>query len=702
MNSWLTTLVAVNWPSVGNDTSSQRQDGLTEKIRWLLLLRVVIVSFFLGATALFYFLRSEGELGHLFDLSIPLILTYLISIASVLLLPRIKNLRVFGHAQVAFDVILITGIVSMTGEIASPFGVLYNLAVMNGAILLFYRGAFFAAGCSSVAYATLLVWSRLTNGGHALPLSWGELFPIAQSITSFFVIAWLSGFLTNKLSETEKLLKKKQDDYRDLDALKDALLQGIGSGVAVTDEEGRINYLNRQAQALTAFDETTIKGKRLDQIFPGLVYDFHRNRSAGAIVTDELSINTPPGAAKQIRLTVAPLNNAQEQVIGFVSIFEDITKQKQVEEKIRIEEELRRAREVDLPKGQRDVESEFHFEGVIGKTGGIEKIHQLVQKVAATNTNVLITGESGTGKELVARAIHLNGPRKDKPFIAVNCGAIPETLMESELFGHVRGAFTGAVSDHPGLFKQADQGTIFLDEVGELALHLQVKLLRVLQEKSFTPVGGSKPVKVDVRVISATNKDLRKELDEGRFREDLFYRLNVVQMVMPPLRNRKDDVPALAHFFLRKFAGSHAKKVEEISSGALLRLMNHSYPGNVRELENIIEHAVAVAGKNILTEEDLPLHVREPLGGKPEASETIGVDSPGPDSFFEKGVSLDTELETHEKHILLAALRRANGVQKRAAEILGINYRSLRHRLEKYELLSSKADLSDEQAEEPR
>ena len=697
MSQWLTTFVAANWPSVGNDKSNQPQGGLTEKIRWLLLLRVIIASFFLGATALFYFLRTDGDLGYLFDLSVPLIITYAISIASVLLLPRTKNLRIFAHAQVSFDVILITGIVSITGEITSPFGVLYNLAVMNGAILLFYRGAFFAASCSSIAYASLLVWSRFADPGHGLPLSWAVLFPIVQSIVSFFVIAWLSGFLTNKLSETEKLLKEKQDDYRDLDALKDALLQGIGSGVAITDEEGRINYLNPQAQALTAFDETTIKGKRLDQVFPGLAYDFHRNRSAGAIVTDELSINTPQGAARQIRLTVAPLSNTREQVIGFVAIFEDITKQKHVEEKIRIEEELRRAREVELPKMQNDAETDFHFEGVIGKTGGIEKIHKLVQKVSATNTNVLITGESGTGKELVARAIHLNGPRKSKPFIAVNCGAIPETLMESELFGHVRGAFTGAVSDHIGLFRQADQGTIFLDEVGELALHLQVKLLRVLQEKSFTPVGGNKPVKVDVRVISATNKDLRKELDEGRFREDLFYRLNVVQMVMPPLRNRKEDVPALTHYFLRKFAESHAKRVEEISSGALVQLMNYSYPGNVRELENIIEHAVAIAGKNILTEEDLPQHVRN-LPGTPDGTPKSGADDP--EDFFNKGLSLDTELEMHEKHILLGALKRANGVQKRAAEILGINYRSLRHRLEKYDLLSSKPDVINVQGDE--
>jgi two-component system response regulator PilR (NtrC family) len=289
----------------------------------------------------------------------------------------------------------------------------------------------------------------------------------------------------------------------------------------------------------------------------------------------------------------------------------------------------------------------------------------------------------------VARAIHFNGSRKDKPFIAVNCGAIPETLIESELFGHVRGAFTGAVSDHAGLFKQADQGTIFLDEVGELPLHLQVKLLRVLQDKSFTPVGGNKQVKVDVRVISATNKDLRKEMEEGRFREDLYYRLNVVQMVIPALRSRKEDIPALAHYFLRKFAAAHSKQVEELSAGALMRLMSYNFPGNVRELENILEHAVAVTSRNILTEDDLPAHLRKlpaaVVDGDNTASEVSNGDSPC--HFFSKGVSLDTELETHERAILIDALKKAKGVQKRAAELLGINYRSLRHRLDKYELL---------------
>lgn len=670
---------------------------LNEKIRWLLLLRVVILSFFLGATALVHFFQAESDVKYLINLSLPLILAYAISIGSALVLPRLKNLRAFAHGQVALDVLLITGIIWITGDSSSPFSFLYNLAVINAAILLFYQGAFIAAGISSACYAALLFWSHhlLQNGNN---LSWTAVVTMVSNVGSFFVIAALSGYLADKLSEAQKLLKEKQIDFQELDAFKEALLQGIGSGVAITDSQGRINYFNQQAQSLTSLAPTAVMGKRLDHIFPGLKFDFQRGDRSGAVFNEELSVVGLQGIQKQVRLTLAPLSDSKELLLGYVSIFEDITKQKQIEEKIRLEEELRRSREVDLQsKGSDDLS--FRFEGVVGKSGGIEKIYQLVQKVAASSTNVLISGESGTGKELVARAVHLNGPRQHKPFVAVNCGAIPEGLIESELFGHVRGAFTGAVTDHTGLFKQADQGTIFLDEVGELPLHLQVKLLRVLQEKTFTPVGGSKPVKVDVRVISATNRDLRRELEEGRFREDLYYRLNVVNMVLPPLRSRKEDIPSLAHYFLRKFAASLNKNVDEISSGALMQLMNHRYPGNVRELENIIEHAVAVTAKNIITEEDLPPQIK----GVPidDDSRVFEETAPGgADVFFDKGLSLDVELETHEKCILLGALKRANGVQKKAAVILGINYRSLRHRLEKYDLLGAKNHSLSEQADD--
>jgi two-component system, NtrC family, response regulator PilR len=679
----------------------ERKD-LAEKIRWLLFLRVVILSFFLGATALFHFFKQDGDLHFFYTLSIPLIITYAISIGSALVLPHIPDLGFFAHLQVDFDVVLITGIIWLTGDFLSPFPFLYDLAVMNGAILLFYRGAFFTAGFSSLCYVALLSWTNAFHHGSGMPVSWSQLMPVVLNIGSFFAIAGLGGFLASKLSETERLLKEKHTDYQELEALKETLLQGVGNGVAITDAEGRINYFNTQAQNLTSLQETSVKGKKLDQIFPGLTYNFNGPREGRGVLTDEIIFVTSQGNQKQLRLTLAPLSNASVQLIGYVSIFEDISKQKEVEEKLRLEDQLRRAREFDLEQRPAAVgDADFYFEGIIGKSGGIEKIYHLVQKVARSSTNVLITGESGTGKELIARAIHLNGSRKNMPFVAVNCGAIPETLIESELFGHARGAFTGAVAEHLGLFKQADQGTIFLDEVGELPLHLQVKLLRVLQEKAFTPVGSSKQIKVDVRVISATNRDLRKEMDDGRFRGDLFYRLNVVQIVMPPLRNRKEDIPTLAHHFMRKFAASHGKQVEEISSGALMHLMSYGYPGNVRELENIIEHAVAVANKNIMTEEDLPAHIR----GVPinEEAEVFERSAPGgADLFFAKGLSLDVELETHEKCILLGALKRANGVQKRAAEILGINYRSLRHRLEKYGLLNPKNISFAEDATEGR
>lgn len=672
--------------------SEEERKGLLRRIKWLLLLRVVILSFFVGATALVYLLRGETEnVTTLRSLQFPLIAAYLFSVGSALALPWIRHVVLFAHAQVSFDVLLVTGVVSVTGGSQSPFPFLYNLAIMNGSILLFYRGALTTAGFSSVCYLGLLSWIYLklpsTSGATLAPLVLG----LTLNVPTFFIIAFLSGFLAHKLYETERLLQEKQREYLDLEALKEALTQGVGSGVAITDLKGEINYFNTQAQNLTRLGHETVIGKKLTEIFPSLPHSFESPQRPTRVAFNDFAYVDPDGHNKHLRLTLAPLSNPAQAAIGFVAIFEDITKQKEMEEKIRWEEEMRKARERELTGVKPAVggDTRFQFEGVMGQSGGMDKIYQLIQKVTATNANVLITGESGTGKELVARAIHTNGPRRDRPFVAVNCGAIPENLMESELFGHVRGAFTGAVSDHDGLFKQADGGTVFLDEVGELPLNLQVKLLRVLQEKAFTPVGGSKQMKVDVRLISASNKNLRKEMENGRFREDLFYRLNVVQMILPPLRSRKEDIPSLTLYFIRKFARGLNKPVEEISSGSLMCLMNYSYPGNIRELENIIEHAVAVTNLNILTEDDLPAYVKSV--SLSEEFELFEKTAPGgADAFFHKMISLDEELSTHEKCLLLGALKRAGGVQKKAAELLGINYRSFRHRMEKYSLLNMK------------
>ncbi len=665
---------------------------LLRKIKWLLLLRVGVLTFFLGAAALAQFFKG-GDPALLRYLQFPLIAAYLISIASALALRWVDKPVLFAHVQIDFDVLLITGVVLLTGGVDSPFPFLYNLAIISGAVLLFFRGAVITAAVSAVCYSAVLLWSYFHSG--AAP--WQALFNLALNVPAFFIIAYLSEILVRRVSEAERLLEAKSKDYLDLEAFKDALLEGIGSGVAITDVKGQVDYFNSRAQALTSLTEASVKGKKLTDVFPGLTYSFDGGADANRIVVDEFAFTDQKKGNIHLKLTLAPLRDPNEQPLGYVGIFEDISKRKELEEKVRLGEEMRKAKlREQREREEHGPSPQFKFDGVVGHGGGVENIYRLVQKVAATTTNVLIMGDSGTGKELVARAIHSNGPRKDRPFVAVNCGAIPENLIESELFGHVRGAFTGAVSDHLGLFKQADGGTIFLDEVGELPLHLQVKMLRVLQEKSFTPVGGSRQIKVDVRVISASNRDLRQEVEKGRFREDLFYRLNVVQVTLPPLRNRKEDIPSLVHYFIEKFARAQAKEVDEVSSEALMELMNYGFPGNIRELENIIEHAVAVTAKNVITEDDLPPYIR----GVPIADEVKLFERTtpgGPDTFFNRSISLDDELATHEKCLLLGALKRANGVQKRAAELLGINYRSFRHRLEKYSLLGMKGQPEEEE-----
>jgi len=307
---------------------------------------------------------------------------------------------------------------------------------------------------------------------------------------------------------------------------------------------------------------------------------------------------------------------------------------------------------------------------LVGSSTALSHVHDLIAQVATTRTNVLVSGESGTGKELVARGIHELSERRDKAFLAVNCGAIPENLLESELFGHVRGAFTGAVSNKPGLVESADGGTLFLDEIGELPQSLQVKLLRLIQEKTVRRVGGNQDQRVDVRIVAATNRDLQAEVHAGRFREDLYYRLNVIQIALPPLRERMEDVPQLVQHFLEKYRRELGKDVSGVSSAAMEKILGHSFPGNVRELENLIERAVALSRSPTLGVEGLPASVLEK-----SVSRLAPAAAPGG--------NLDEILASYERGLLSDALQRAGGVKKRAARLLGISFRSFRYRLEK-------------------
>ncbi len=316
-----------------------------------------------------------------------------------------------------------------------------------------------------------------------------------------------------------------------------------------------------------------------------------------------------------------------------------------------------------------------YFEGIVSVSPEMQKIFDLIPKAASSKANVLITGESGTGKELVARAIHNHSPRREGPFVTMNCGGVPEQLLESELFGYTKGSFTGAISDKIGLFQAANAGTIFMDEIGDLPLPLQVKLLRIVQEKSFKPVGGTQEIKVDVRIISATNIDLEERVINGTFREDLFYRLNVIQVRIPPLRERKMDIPLLAHHFLKKYSQELGKEIRTISSYALKVLLDYSFPGNVRELENIVERSVALESSNIILPESLTLSRH-----KNEFKKNILIDTDIPP----EGIDLTEAVGTLEKHLLRKALQKTNGEIKKAAQLLHIPYRAIRYRLEKY------------------
>jgi two-component system response regulator PilR (NtrC family) len=317
------------------------------------------------------------------------------------------------------------------------------------------------------------------------------------------------------------------------------------------------------------------------------------------------------------------------------------------------------------------------FSNIIGRSESMLEVFKMIETVARTNSTILLTGESGTGKGLVAQAIHFHSLRRDKPMVSLNCGAMPEALLESELFGHMRGAFTGADANKKGLLEVAEKGTIFLDEIGEMSPVMQVKLLRVLQERRFRRVGGLEELQADIRVIAATNQDLTKAVAEGRFREDLYYRINVIPIVLPPLRERREDIPLIAEHFLTKYAEQMDKPVAGISHAAMELLMQHDWPGNIRELENVLERAVALEATPAILPESLPPSIRGivPRNG-----------SSASDALPEGGFDLEAHVKEIERGYIAQALQRAGGVQVKAAELLGMSFRSFRYYVKKYNL----------------
>jgi two-component system, NtrC family, response regulator AtoC len=425
-------------------------------------------------------------------------------------------------------------------------------------------------------------------------------------------------------------------------------------------------------QVATAHGGCAALGLARDQVFDVVVSDIRMPDLDGLALLRGLREASPDVSV--ILMTAfgtveAALQAIQEGAYDYVSkplrLDELLLTVRRVLEQRRLARENREFRQA--------LQDRYQIENIVGVSQSMIDVFKLIARVAPARSTVLITGESGTGKEVVARALHFNGSRAAGPFVTIDCGGLAEGLLESELFGHVRGAFTGAVTARRGLFEAGHGGTVLLDEIGEVSLNTQAKLLRVLETQEVKAVGGNESIRVDVRLIAATNRDLRAEVAAGRFREDLFYRLNVVSIPLPPLRARREDIPALAHHFLRKYADANGKAIAGFAPEAMARLEAYPWPGNVRELENAIERAIAISGNPILLPDDLPAHVAAPAAAPP------GAGGSAPAAL----VSLNELTRQHLARVLAAS----GGNKKRAAEILGVDRRTLYRMLQRYAML---------------
>jgi two-component system response regulator PilR (NtrC family) len=445
----------------------------------------------------------------------------------------------------------------------------------------------------------------------------------------------------------------------------------------VDDEESMREFLSimlhREGYQVESVQDGSQAIARLrDQAFDLIITDIQMPRVDGFGLLDHVLESCPETAIIMVTAFSTTEQAVEAMKLGAYDYITKPFKNDEIKLIVRnaLERKTLRRENQELRKelGQR-----YSFGQLIGKSKAMREVYDLVEKVASSKANVLLTGESGTGKEMVAKAVHYNSQRAEKPFIPINCGAIPENLLESELFGHEKGSFTGAIQKKEGLFEVADGGTLFLDEIGELPPIMQVKLLRVLQDQELRRVGGTKNIHVDVRVIAATNKNLEDEVAEGHFREDLYYRLNVIRIALPPLRRRREDIPMLIEHFFEKFIADRNMSVAE---DAMVQLLDYHWPGNVRELENVIERCSVLGHQEQLTLDCLPDQVKR----RPSDAAAGMIELP------DSGFDLDEHLATIEKDILIRALEKNGGVRKKAAEYLNISFRSIRYRLSKFGL----------------
>lgn len=447
-----------------------------------------------------------------------------------------------------------------------------------------------------------------------------------------------------KLAETNVRLVTEKEKLS-------SILNSIADGVFTVDSGYRITSFNRAAREITGFEAEEVIGKPCHTVFRSSICreecPLKRTVRTGEAVTNyEIEILDKDGRIKPISVSTALLRDSDGRIVGGVETFRDLSQLRELTEQL---------------------QAKYSFANIVGKSEGMRRVFRVIRDVAPTNTTVLIQGETGTGKELVARAIHYTSPRRDNPFVAVSCAALPDSLLESELFGHVRGAFTGAESDRPGRFELANEGTLFLDEIGEVSPALQVKLLRVIETKEFERLGDRQTTKVDVRFIAATNRDLKEDVEEGRFREDLYYRLNVLAIKIPPLRERREEVPLLVQHFVKMFAGQTGRNIRGVSQETMDILLDYPWPGNVRQLENAIEHAFIHCTGGVVQPRHLPEELQQ---AHPSVVERVsGTEKP---------------LESLEKEVILTALERASFRRSEAARLLGISRSSLWRKMKRH------------------
>jgi PAS domain S-box-containing protein len=426
----------------------------------------------------------------------------------------------------------------------------------------------------------------------------------------------------------------------------------VDQGIFTVDPQGRITSFNKAAEAITGYPESEVLGKECSAVFKTdlcqTVCPLRRSIASGARVRNrQVRIATKDGRLIPIAISTAPLETAAGQLLGGVEVFRDLS---QIEE-------LRRR-----------LDGQYRFGDILSRNPEMRRLFDMLPMVAESASTILISGPTGTGKELVAKAIHNHGPRRRKPFVAVNCAALPETLLESELFGYRKGAFTDAKRDKLGRIAQAEGGTLFLDEVGDLSLGLQVKLLRFLQERTYEPLGSTASLKADVRVIAATNRELESMVRQGSFREDLYFRLNVLQIALPPLSKRREDIPLLARHFVERFRQATGKAIEGISSEAMAALLRYAFPGNIRELENLVERAFILCDRAEIALDHLPPKVA--AAGRPAPQESRG----------------ERSLDRLEDEAIQAALARHGGNRTLAARDLGIHRTTLLRKVKRLHL----------------